>query len=286
METGITIFTPTYNRIYLLNRLYESIRNLNYTNFEWVIVDDGSTDGTENLINRFRENANFKLVYEKQENQGKYIAINNGVKLADKELFFIVDSDDWLPENSLNKIDDYYQKIKLDERFAGVAGLKKVANENIESIALHQNEFVSNSLDFRFLYNYSGDIAEVFRTSILKIFPFPKFKNEKYCKPSLIWNRIAVKYNLLYFNEYIYHSEYQEGGITSQYSNLMLKNPKSSLKFYQELFSFYSFKNNLELKIKFLKHYIDIARNNNYSWIYILKSLKLKNLWLYFWYKK
>ncbi|MFA7470916.1 MAG: glycosyltransferase family 2 protein [Weeksellaceae bacterium] len=286
METGITIFTPTYNRIYLLNRLYESIRNLNYTNFEWVIVDDGSTDGTENLINRFRENANFKLVYEKQENQGKYIAINNGVKLADKELFFIVDSDDWLPENSLNKIDDYYQKIKLDERFAGVAGLKKVANENIENIVLHQNEFVSNSLDFRFLYNYSGDIAEVFRTSILKMFPFPKFKNEKYCKPSLIWNRIAVKYNLLYFNEYIYHSEYQEGGITSQYSNLMLKNPKSSLKFYQELFSFYSFKNNLELKIKFLKHYIDIARNNNYSWIYILKSLKLKNLWLYFWYKK
>ncbi len=286
METGITIFTPTYNRIYLLNRLYESIRNLNYTNFEWVIVDDGSTDGTENLINRFRENANFKLVYEKQENQGKYIAINNGVKLADKELFFIVDSDDWLPENSLNKIDDYYQKIKLDERFAGVAGLKKVANENIENIVLHQNEFVSNSLDFRFLYNYSGDIAEVFRTSILKMFPFPVFKNEKYCKPSLIWNRIAVKYNLLYFNEYIYHSEYQEGGITSQYSNLMLKNPKSSLKFYQELFSFYSFKNNLELKIKFLKHYIDIARNNNYSWIYILKSLKLKNLWLYFWYKK
>src|SRR5690606_37404069 len=173
METGITIFTPTYNRAHLLNRLFESIKNLSYENFEWLIVDDGSTDETEKLINRFREKSKFKIIYVKQENQGKYMAINNGVKLANKELFFIVDSDDWLPNDSLNRIDEYYKKIKSNEGFAGVAGLKKVMNKNAESISLHENEFITNSLDFRFTYNYSGDVAEVYRTSVLKDYPFP-----------------------------------------------------------------------------------------------------------------
>ena len=281
METGITIFTPTYNRAHLLNRLFESIKNLSYENFEWLIVDDGSTDETEKLINRFREKSKFKIIYVKQENQGKYMAINNGVKLANKELFFIVDSDDWLPNDSLNRIDEYYKKIKSNEGFAGVAGLKKVMNKNAESISLHENEFITNSLDFRFTYNYSGDVAEVYRTSVLKDYPFPEFKNEKFCTESLVGNRIAQKYNLLFFNQFIYDCEYHEEGLSANYNQLMMKNPKSSLLYYKELLSSWKYDDN-ELKLKFIKRFINIARNNRYSWFYIIRNLKLGDLIFYF----
>ena len=92
----ITIFTPTYNRAYILPILFESLKIQTVKEFEWIIVDDGSTDNTESLIYKFKEECNFSIRYFKKENQGKHIAINFGVEKAKGNLFFIVDSDDYI----------------------------------------------------------------------------------------------------------------------------------------------------------------------------------------------
>ena len=137
----ITVFTPTYNRAHLLERLHESLCKQTFHDFEWVIVDDGSTDGTISLFQRNNNNNgnsvdshcptfnsqfsipnSFKIRYFYQENGGKHRAINRGVKEARGELFLILDSDDSLPPHSLETIDRYYQQIKDDTSFGGVCG--------------------------------------------------------------------------------------------------------------------------------------------------------------------
>ncbi len=100
----ITIFTATFNRAYIIKNLYDSLVGQRYVNFEWIIVDDGSTDTTEEIVQTFIKDDKIAIQYIKQSNKGKHFAINKGVSLASGELFFIVDSDDKLPENSLELI--------------------------------------------------------------------------------------------------------------------------------------------------------------------------------------
>src|SRR5574344_1570411 len=118
----ITVFTPTYNRGHLLQRLYESLCRQTFKDFEWLIVDDGSTDNTADIVKPFIDGKCIHVRYIKQENGGKHRAINHGVREAKGDLFFIVDSDDTIPNNSLNIIYHQYQAIKRNPIFAGIVG--------------------------------------------------------------------------------------------------------------------------------------------------------------------
>ena len=100
----ITVFTPTYNRGYTLENLFNSLLVQTNKNFEWLIVDDGSTDNTEDLVNRFKDVSSFKIRYIKKKNGGKHTAINCGVNLAEGFLFFIVDSDDQLTKDAIENL--------------------------------------------------------------------------------------------------------------------------------------------------------------------------------------
>ena len=104
----LTIFTPTYNRAYILPNLYESLVNQTSKDFEWVIVDDGSTDETESIVKKWIAESRICIKYIKQENQGKHIAINTGTEHADGELFFIVDSDDSLKNHAVSTISEFW----------------------------------------------------------------------------------------------------------------------------------------------------------------------------------
>lgn len=270
----ISIFTPTYNRAALLPRLYNSLKSLTDQNFEWIIVDDGSTDNTQELVEGFVREGVVSIQYYPQLNSGKHVAINKGVELARGELFFIVDSDDFLPENSLETIGNYYQKIKNNPKIAGICGKKKFLNADRQNLHLKKKEEICTPFEFRFVKNYSGDMAEVIKTEVMRAYPFPKFHGEIFCTEALVWNRIGKDYNILYFDEFIYECEYQEGGLTSKYWQLLLDNPKGSLLYYKELLSF-----NLDKKQRkeTLKIYNRIARNNGYSKFRILQELGIFN---------
>ena len=121
-----TVFTPTYNRAYIIEKLYYSLQRQTFRNFEWLVVDDGSSDNTEELFSRFQKEAPFSVRYIRVENGGKHRAINVGVKNAKGRLFFIVDSDDHLLEDALEKIQKAEQTIPRNtaDKYSGIRALR------------------------------------------------------------------------------------------------------------------------------------------------------------------
>lgn len=233
----ITVFTPTYNRAHLLPRLYESLCRQTFTDFEWVIVDDGSVDDTKGIVNKFLvDSVEFLGIrYFLQENGGKHRAINRGVREARGELFFIADSDDSLPPDALEQVARVYETVCGDESFGGVCGLDGTFDGDIIGSGLPLEVMDVNSIDLRNRYHVTGDMKEVFRTKVMREFPFPEVPNERFVPEMLVWNRIATKYKLRYFNRIIYLAEYQQDGITSGIVRARMKSPVASMMTYAEM---------------------------------------------------
>ncbi len=196
----ITVFTPTYNRGYCLERLFESLLHQTYHNFEWVIVDDGSTDCTQELIQSFQEQQIFfPIIYKKTENGGKHRAINKGMQLVGGEIVFLVDSDDWLREDALESI------AKMD---ASIPEIEKHKYAGIQGLCVHTDgELVGRTFSGDYLdctaiecrkYNIYGDKAEAYYTNIIKRYPFPEIEGEKFVTERLVWNKIAHDGYVLY----------------------------------------------------------------------------------------
>lgn len=233
----ITVFTPTYNRAHLLGRLYESLCAQSFTDFEWVIVDDGSTDGTASLVQGFIAERRIDIKYLSQANGGKHRAINHGVGQARGELFFIVDSDDSLPADSLQSIADEWAAVS-DTAVGGVAGLDATPAGQTIGCGLSFDAVECNSIDIRLRHHVTGDMAEVFTTSVMREFPFPEIEGERFCPEALVWNRIARKYKLRYFNKVIYIAEYQPDGLTDRIVRVRMQSPVASTMCYAEMLGY------------------------------------------------
>lgn len=235
----ITVFTPTYNRAHLLPRLYESLKAQTCQDFEWIIVDDGSTDNTEAIAQSFfPPSGGMEGGLIRQPNGGKHRAINRGVKEARGELFFIVDSDDSLPNDSIEKIVFYWNQIRGDISFGGVAGYMAHHDGTVIGKGNDDDILDCSSLELRYKHHVTGDMAEVFRTDVLKEFPFLEIENERFCPEALVWNRIAQKYKLRVFKEVIYFRDYLDGGLTSKIVRIRMNSSVASVTHYQELNSY------------------------------------------------
>jgi len=234
---GINIVTATYNRKNLLPRLYLSLTEQINKNFTWLVVDDGSSDGTENLISEYIAENKIHIVYLLKKNGGKHTALNLAIKNSNSDYIFFVDSDDILPSNSIEVL---YKKLDLISKredydsIAGVCGLKSDLNFRIVGNQL-EKEMVCNYLDYRYKYEIRGDKAEAFKTSILKQYVFPEFNGEKFCPEGLIWNRISQDYKMFFFNEIVYNCEYQNDGLTFNSIELRKRSPNATLLYYYEL---------------------------------------------------
>lgn len=231
----ITVFTPAYNRAHLLPRLYESLKAQTYKDFEWVVVDDGSKDNTREVVERYATTAPFPVRYYHQENGGKHRAINRGVREAKGELFFIADNDDWLTPDAIETVITEYDQVRGDDVFAGVCGLDAYENGQTVGSGLPQDTIECNAHEIRYTYYVTGDLKEVFRTSVLKEVPFPDNEGERFCPEALVWNRIALKYKLRYFNKPIYIAEYQPDGLTANIMRVRHFSPLASMATYAEL---------------------------------------------------
>lgn len=235
---GITIFTPTFNRASHLKRLYESIKQQQYTAFEWVIVDDGSTDETRELVDNFKGEGNVAIRYFFQQNSGKHVAINKGVKEAKGELFFIVDSDDFLVGDALQEINEAWQELLREcesEGFAGICGLCSYPNGEIVGGSVDYRVLDTSSLDYRYRRKYEGDRAEVFVTAVLTNYPFPIIEGETFCTEGVVWNRIGLSYKMRFIDKPLYVVEYLEGGLSARSFQLRKANPSYAMLFYSEL---------------------------------------------------
>ena len=231
----LTVFTPTYNRAYRLAALYESLQKQTCKDFEWLIIDDGSTDNTEELVKPWLQEQTFTIRYVKQSNGGKHRAINHGVRDAKGEIFFIVDSDDTLSENAVETILQCYVDIKDRKEFAGLSGLRAYHDGNAVGDIPDFGVIDCSNFDIDYKYRFEGDMAEVYKTSILKEYPFPEIEGEKFCPEIIVWNRISTKYILRYTSKKIYYGEYLEDGLTAKITKIRVQSPVASCMTYCEM---------------------------------------------------
>lgn len=229
----ITVLTPTYNRAYTLERLYQSL-SVQSIPFEWLIIDDGSTDTTRELISSFQKNTPFPIHYIYQTNSGKHVAINTGVRHALGDFIFIVDSDDMVTEDALvyvqNSIDT------LIEKDVGICFRRSYFNNAlIGSKNLGSEPIIMTPTDAG---NYfQGDLAYIFRTSVLLSHPFPVIIGETFVPELLIWNAIGDSGNIIFYpDKAIYLCEYLEDGYSINFKRNLRRNPKGFALFYRDQF--------------------------------------------------
>lgn len=210
-----TVFTPTYNRDYVLENLYKDLKCQTYKDFEWLIVDDGSTDNTRELVDRFISEEKINIRYIYKENGGKHTAINTGVNNANGELFFIVDSDDRLIEDS---IETSYKQWNLFEDKRGLCGLVGLcANTDGTTLGtkIPEDKKICHFNDLYYKFNVKGDKTLIFLTDILKKYPFPNIKGVKFIPESIVWGEISKNYKVICINKHMIVREYLEDGLTN-----------------------------------------------------------------------
>ncbi len=228
----VTVFTPAYNRAHLLPVLYASLKKQTSKNFEWVVVDDGSSDGTAELLEKWEKEKEVPLRFVRQENGGKHRAVNRGVSLAKGELFLIVDSDDHLEENAVETLIKWQKSLDGGGKWGGVAGLKVHADGSDLGTSFKGGFVDATSLE-REKYNITGDKAEAFFTEVLRAFPFPEFEGEKFVTENTVWYAIAAAgYKLRWFNEPVIVCEYLEDGLTRNAEEVRRRNPLGYLYYF------------------------------------------------------
>jgi glycosyltransferase involved in cell wall biosynthesis len=208
-EYLFTVFTPSYNRARTLPRVYQSLQRQTFRDFEWLIVDDGSSDGTRALVERWQTEADFPIRYIFQENQGKPGAFNHGVREAKGELFLTFDSDDECVPEALERFKFHWDNIPATEkpRFSAVTVLCKDQHGNLVGDKFPKDVFDSDTIEVTFKYGVDGEKWGFQRTDVLRQFPFPTLPNSKFISESVVWFDLSRKYKTRYVNETlrIYH---------------------------------------------------------------------------------
>lgn len=212
----ITVLTPTFNREGVLRSLWDSLQKQTVKDFEWLVVDDGSTDGTKNLITQLQEKSDFPIRYIYKSNGGKHTALNVGIQTICSELTFIVDSDDCVTDDAVESILKIHKKYRSQNNICGYAFLRAFPDGKVNGKKFDVDEKIGSYIDVRVNGDDTGaDKAEVFKTHCLKEFPFPEYPNEKFLGEDLVWVRMARKYEMVHINKAIYVGNYLEDGLTN-----------------------------------------------------------------------
>lgn len=228
----ITVFTPTYNRAHTLIRVYESLKSQTFNDFEWLIIDDGSIDNTLAVVEGFKKSSDLNINYIKKENGGKHTAYNLALEHAKGVLFFVVDSDDWLTENSLEIIHEKFRQLKFNEEVAGIIALKVYSNHKIIGQP-YKNDNIFKTLRELERSGQQGERSIVLKTSIAKLYKFPVVKGEKFITEGVIYDRM-MKYKFWVLNSVLTICEYQADGLSSNPKHLMVNNPKGYKIYYSK----------------------------------------------------
>ncbi len=273
----VTIFTPTYNRKKLILRLYNSIVRQTDKNFEWIIVDDGSNDGTDDIVKRWINKGDVNIKYFYQNNHGKHSALNFGVQKAKGEMFFCVDSDDYLIEDAISILRKTYTSQK-DDSIAGIVALKSYINGEIIGQHMPNNLLYANTYELSDVYKCGGDKSMIYRTDILKQYPYPVIDNEKFITECVVFDQIAKKYKMFLLDTSLTVCEYQDNGLTSNIVKIMINNPTGYKIYYSQRIDLsISFKSRLGYALRYcIFDNISKDRENNYTGKHKLLVILLK----------
>lgn len=198
-----SICTATFNRAHTLDRVYASLLAQLEKSFEWIIIDDGSTDDTRYMIEKWKSKAPFPIIYKFQENQGKHVAINRGATIAKGEFFIIADSDDSFGCDALQIFIEEWNNIPKAQRsaFTGITGLCVKHDGEVVGDRFPKDVFDSNSAELFYVHGIRGEKWGFHRTEIIREYPFPEISGVPFFRESIIWFAIAKMYQTRFINK-------------------------------------------------------------------------------------
>lgn len=226
----ISIITPTYNRAKLLKRCYESLYIQTSNDFEWIIIDDGSEDNTEEIVRQFIDEGLVNIIYIKQKNQGKHVAHNTGVLNSSGELILCLDSDDFLDKDAIKYTNELWNKANKKD-IIGILMPRGDVSRN-RMCSEFPNIHTSTFFNLVHKYSFTGETALFFKSEILKNNLFKQFEGEKFLTEISLYYYIDKYGEMWLDNKILYYCEYQENGLTSNYQTLMYNNPKGAFYTY------------------------------------------------------
>lgn len=278
--SSITILTPTYNRAAYLPKLYESLVQQTNRDFIWMVIDDGSEDDTEHLVAGWKQEQTVEIVYEKQQNGGKHRALNRGIARITSELTFIVDSDDYLPEDAIATIIRYHNQYKnqrKEQNLCGYSFLRCHQDGSVNTAYFPEDGMIGTYREVRINGGIGGDKAEVFYTDILQQFPFPEFAGEKFMPEDVVWMQMSGPYQMVHINVNVYTCDYLEGGLTTTGHRMKIHSPKGMVlrsKIYLE-----DAQVKWKVKVKMMLLYIIYGKFAGYSMQQLRKESGKSGLW-------
>lgn len=262
----LTIFTPTYNRAYILPKLYASLCKEVCDDFEWIVVDDGSTDNTEELFREWIKENKIEIKYIKKENGGKMRAHNYAAKICESPLFFCIDSDDQITEGSAGEIIRYYKEIESDNHICGLIAKRRHLNRVCNQRFPNQSE---STLSGIYDKGYEGETSIVFKTEILRQFPFLEIEGEKFSTEGYAYMQIDQQYVYKLIDEFWTDCMYQPDGYSMNGVDLYFTSPLGWREYYSLSYKLEA--RTLKRKVRRMAMYIfsSIAAHCNISKIII-----------------
>lgn len=228
----ITVFTPTYNREKTLRKCYESLIAQTSNNFIWQIIDDGSSDGTEELVNGFIKQGKIEILYVKKQNGGKISAINKSLDITETELWVCLDSDDYFFPKAIEIYEKLYTEIKDKQEICGLFSVRSNPDGSpMMGMDIPEGLIAETQFNLRYKYKVEPEYVQVYKTAVVRQYKYPLFEGEKYVPLSYTQDQIDQKYKFLIFHEPSMVCEYQADGITKNQKKLVKKNPKGYTEF-------------------------------------------------------
>lgn len=230
MKKMMTIVTPTYNRAYTLEKCYNSLCNQTNKRFIWMVIDDGSTDTTEELIEKLIEKKEVEIKYYKKENGGKASSLNFAIDKVNTEYCTCLDSDEYFSNDAIEIALNNLETIKDNKNICGILALRR----NKEGNVLGGKEIPDEVNFIKYIeindkYNIVSEVICFYKTEVLKKYKFPNFENENFVSPAFVQYEITKEHKYKVFRKPIVFCEYLEDGLTKNKNKVIRKNPKGYL---------------------------------------------------------
>ncbi|ASN05999.1 glycosyltransferase family 2 protein [Virgibacillus necropolis] len=264
----LTIFTPTYNRAYCLDNCYQSLKQQTCKEFVWLIIDDGSTDETKELVGSWIKENVIHINYHWQNNQGMHGAHNTAYERIETELNVCIDSDDYMPGNAVAKILTFWEEYG-NENVSGIIGLDADNEHRIIGTKLPEYLKTSTLFDLYYKQGVTGDKKLVYRTALTKKYPYPIFTNENYVGLAYKYYMLDKDYQLLLMNEVLCCVEYLPDGSSRNMFRQYRKNPRG-FAFYRKALMNLPFTNPL-FKFRQAIHYVSSSLMSR-NWSFLLET--------------
>ncbi len=281
-DVTFTVFIPAFNRAYTLDRTLQSVAEQTFRDFEVVIIDDGSTDDTAQLVEKWKKKGEFPIRYHWQENQGKHVAHNTAVNLSRGYFFVLLDSDDMLHPRALERLKFHWESIpdSKKELFAGVEGLCVYSDSSIKVDRFPEDVMDSDYLEKTKKYNIRSEKRNAIRTDVLRRFPYPCFAGERHVRDDLIWKRMARHFKFRYVNEVIQIMEHQADGLTANIVAMRMRNPCGFRYYFLEEINDYASLTGTYLRFKYHSKFVRYSLHCKVGFRQQYAEVHSKFLWL------